>query len=43
MLCFAEEDCVLGTLNADCLSVEEDYLMGPVKCLCGRKRSKHKP
>jgi len=32
----AEEDCVLGTLNGDSLSVEEDCLMSPVKCLCKR-------
>jgi hypothetical protein len=41
MLCFAEEDCVLGTLNEDCLSVDEDSLMSPVKCVSDRKRSKH--
>jgi hypothetical protein len=40
MLC--EEDCVLGNLNRDCLSVVEDLLMSPVKFLCDRKRSKHK-
>ena len=43
MLCFAEEDSVLGTLNGDSLSVEEDCLMSQVICLCDSKRSKHKP